>query len=66
MNLRNFIRDLNNKALDDHIVRLRAHKCHTASGIVFTKILQDLERTGDHSYNISKAGTNDAALISQM
>ena len=66
LNLRNFIRDLNNKALDDHIVRLRAHKCHTASGIVFTKILQDLERTGDHSYNISKAGTNDAALISQM
>ena len=66
LNLRNFIRDLNNKALDDHIVRLRAHKCHTASGIVFTKILQDLERTGNHSYNISKAGTNDAALISQM
>lgn len=63
LNLRNFIRDLNEEALDNHIERLREHKCHTESGVIFTKLLQDLERTGDHSYNISKAGRNDADLI---
>lgn len=63
LNLRNFIRDLNEEALDNHIERLRAHKCHTESGVIFTKLLQDLERTGDHAYNISRAGRNDSDLI---
>ncbi len=63
LNLRNFIRDLNEKALDNHIERLKEHKCHTESGVIFTKLLQDLERAGDHSYNISKAGRNDLELM---
>ncbi len=63
LNLRNFIRDLNEDALDNHIERLREHKCHTESGVIFTKLLQDLERTGDHAYNISKAGRDDRVLM---
>lgn len=65
-NLRSYIHQLDNKALDDHIERLRAHQCHTASGVIFTKIVHDLERTGDRSYNISEAGRDDRELLKSM
>lgn len=51
---------------DNHVQRLREKKCHTASGVVFTKLLQDLERIGDHSYNIAWAARKDKKLIRQI
>lgn len=58
--------DMITKALDDHVVRLREGICHTAQGVIFTKLLQDLDRTGDHSYNIAKLAKKDKELISQL
>jgi phosphate:Na+ symporter len=58
--------DMITKALDDHVVRLRKGICHTAQGVIFTKLLQDLDRTGDHSYNIAKLAKKDTELISQL
>ncbi len=54
------------QAQDNHVQRLREKKCHTASGVVFTKFLQDLERIGDHSYNIAWAARKDKNLIRQI
>ncbi len=60
------IDELTLKAQDNHVSRLRAKKCHTSSGVVFTKVLQDLERVGDHSYNIAWAARTDKNLIRQI
>lgn len=54
------------EAQDNHVQRLREKVCHTASGVVYTKVLQDLERVGDHSYNIAWAARKDKALIRQI
>ncbi|HBA94010.1 MAG TPA: hypothetical protein DCZ02_05270 [Ruminococcaceae bacterium] len=54
------------QAQDNHVKRLREKKCHTSSGVVFTKALQDLERVGDHSYNIAWAARIDKKLIRQI
>ena len=54
------------QAQDNHVQRLRDKKCHTASGVIFTKALQDLERVGDHSYNIAWAARKDKDLIRQI
>ncbi|MBQ7203060.1 MAG: Na/Pi cotransporter family protein [Eubacterium sp.] len=51
------------EAQDNHVQRLREKKCSTSSGVVFTKVLQDLERMGDHAYNIAWSGRRDKALI---
>lgn len=54
------------EAQDNHVQRLREKRCHTSSGVVFTKALQDLERIGDHSYNIAWAARKDKDLIRQI
>ena len=54
------------QAQDNHVQRLREKKCHTSSGVIFTKALQDLERVGDHSYNIAWAARIDKKLIRQI
>ncbi len=54
------------QAQDNHVERLRQKKCHTSSGVIFTKVLQDLERVGDHSYNIAWAARKDKDLIRQI
>lgn len=54
------------QAQDNHVQRLREKRCHTTSGVVFTKVLQDLERVGDHSYNIAWAARQDKDLIRQI
>ena len=54
------------QAQDNHVERLREKKCHTSSGVIFTKALQDLERVGDHSYNIAWAARKDKDLIRQI
>ena len=64
--LEDTIDSLTLQAQDNHVIRLRNKECHTASGVVFTKILQDLERVGDHSYNIAWAARKDKALIRQI
>lgn len=66
LRMRRYIKELDDQALDRHIERLRAHECHTKPGVIFTNLVQDLERTGDHSYNISKAGRDDSELLSAM
>lgn len=53
-------------AQDNHVKRLREKKCHTSSGVIYTKALQDLERVGDHSYNIAWAARIDKNLIRQI
>ncbi|MCD7723107.1 MAG: Na/Pi cotransporter family protein [Clostridiales bacterium] len=53
-------------AQDNHVERLRHHECHTASGIVFSKVIQDLERVGDLSYNIAWASRRDKDLIKKI
>ncbi len=52
-----------NQAQDNHVKRLREKKCSTASGVVFTKVLQDLERMGDHAYNVAWSARRDKKLI---
>ena len=49
------------RSQDNHVERLRAKECHTEPGVVFVKALHDLERVGDHSYNIAWAARKDAA-----
>lgn len=49
-------------AQDHHIERLRAGECHTEPGIIYVKALHDLERVGDHCYNIVWASKSDATL----
>lgn len=65
-NLEDEIDNLTLEAQDNHVARLKAKKCHTSSGVVFTKVLQDLERVGDHSYNIAWAARTDMNLIRQI
>ncbi len=36
----------------NHIVRLRRKVCNPAAGIIFTDVLHNLERIGDHSVNV--------------
>lgn len=64
--LEDTIDSLTLQAQDNHVQRLREKKCHTSSGVVFTKLLQDLERVGDHSYNIAWAARKDKDLIRQI
>lgn len=60
------IDNLTLQAQDCHVERLRNKECYTSSGVVFTKLLQDLERVGDHSYNIAGAAKKDKELIRQI
>ncbi|MCL2383810.1 MAG: Na/Pi cotransporter family protein [Oscillospiraceae bacterium] len=38
---------------ENHIVRLKAGKCEPKSGVIFSDMLVDLERCGDHSKSIA-------------
>lgn len=64
--LEDTIDSLTLQAQDNHVERLKNKQCHTTSGVVFTKVLQDLERVGDHSYNIAWAARTDKNLIRQI
>ncbi len=41
--------------VDHHIVRLMNNTCDPFAGIVYTNLVTDLERCGDHAYNIAYA-----------
>ncbi len=38
----------------NHIDRLNSGKCFPASGVIFLDVISNLERIGDHSYNIAQ------------
>ena len=45
--------DKNEKDFEkNHIARLKKKECNPAAGIIFTEILHNLERIGDHSVNV--------------
>ncbi len=51
---------------DNHIERLRAQECQTEPGIIFVNVLHDMERVGDHSYNIAWAAKKNAHLLREV
>ncbi len=65
-NLEDEIDNMTLEAQDSHVARLRKKQCYTSAGVVFTKLLQDLERVGDHSYNIAGAAQKDKELIRRI
>ena len=44
------------------MLRLRKNECNTEPGLVFDEVLNDLERIGDHSYNIAQAAKEGEVL----
>jgi phosphate:Na+ symporter len=42
-------------ARDDHFRRLKSEQCKAEAGIFYLDIVTNLERVGDHCYNISRA-----------
>jgi len=41
---------------NNHIERLKTESCEPKSGVIFTDIIIDLERSADHAHNIAYAG----------
>lgn len=41
--------------VDHHIVRLMGNTCDPLAGVIFTNLVTDLERCGDHAYNVAYA-----------
>jgi phosphate:Na+ symporter len=37
----------------NHIKRLNEGKCNPSSGVIYLDILNNLERVGDHSFNLA-------------
>ncbi len=64
--MRDAVNDLSTAAQDNHVERLRRHECHTASGIIFSKIIQDLEHIGGLSYNTARNSRKDIELIKKI
>ncbi len=64
--MRDTVNDLSTTAQDNHVERLRRHECHTASGIIFSKIIQDLEHIGGLSYNTARNSRKDIELIKKI
>lgn len=46
--------DMRDKYLKKQLQRLKKGKCKPQSGIVFSEILTDFERMGDHTLNIAE------------
>ncbi|MFJ7735429.1 Na/Pi cotransporter family protein [Lysinibacillus sp. NPDC097287] len=51
--LESLIDDMEGKLRQKHIARLNSNECNGAAGIVFTDIVSNLERIGDHAVNIA-------------
>lgn len=51
--LESLIDDMEDKLRQKHIARLNTNECNGTAGIVFTDIVSNLERIGDHAVNIA-------------
>jgi len=51
--LESLIDDMEDKLRQKHIARLNTNECSGAAGIVYTDIVSNLERIGDHAVNIA-------------
>lgn len=51
--LESLIDDMEDKLRQKHIARLNTNECNGTAGIVFTDIISNLERIGDHAVNIA-------------
>jgi len=51
--LESLIDDMEDKLRQKHIARLNTNECNGAAGIVYTDIVSNLERIGDHAVNIA-------------
>jgi len=51
--LESLIDDMEDKLRQKHIARLNTNECNGAAGIVYTDIISNLERIGDHAVNIA-------------
>lgn len=51
------IRKLTNQSKTNHMERLRENECSVEAGIIFSEILNCLNRIGGHSINIAEAAT---------
>ncbi|MBQ9624522.1 MAG: Na/Pi cotransporter family protein, partial [Clostridia bacterium] len=49
----NKVDELIEQGIDNHILRMADHICGPAKGVVFTNLLNDLERVSDHAQNIA-------------
>ena len=51
--------DLAKLSLEKHVWRLKNEVCDPRGGIIFTNMVSDLERCGDHAHNIANAFVNN-------
>ena len=65
-NLEQAIDDKTRTAERNHIKRLQAKECTTETGIIFVQLMHDLERVGDHLYNIGWLANADGATVREI
>ena len=53
------VRELSELSEKNHVIRLQNNKCSTESGLVYVKALTDMEKVGDHCYQIARAAKAD-------
>ena len=51
---------------DNHIERLRANICDPRGGVIYTDLVSELERCGDHAMNIAESVLGDGAPIETL
>jgi len=57
------IDELSTRLTENHIARLTNEACDPRSGVVFTDMINDLERTGDHANNIAFAASPNSEAM---
>lgn len=50
----------------NQLIRLKDKKCTTENSVIYTKILTDFERIGDHGLNIAKSFYNIREIVSHI
>ena len=50
----------------NQLIRLKEKKCSTETSIIYTKILTDFERIGDHGLNIAESLYHIRKIMKQM
>lgn len=55
--------DLQEKLVENHIVRLKASNCDPRGGVIFTDLITDLERCSDHAINIAFAINGEKTTV---